>query len=187
VPSLREVRGHRLLVRTLHAGSDRFGFRLVEFSVQTNHLHLIVEVPDQHALTRGAKGLFVRLAKQLNKLWNRKGNVFPERYHARALETPKAVRNALVYVLHNARKHRAWGSGLDPFSSGAWFDGYRASQLLKLSTVAPVAGPPNPGSRIASEMRGWPRATQPARTWLLGHGWRKHGLLEMEETPKLPG
>ncbi|TAJ14476.1 MAG: hypothetical protein EPO68_12715, partial [Planctomycetota bacterium] len=50
----------------MRAGADRFGFRLIEYSVQSNHVHLLVEVPDRHALTRGAKGLFVRLAKQLN-------------------------------------------------------------------------------------------------------------------------
>jgi hypothetical protein len=116
------------LARTLRAGSDRFGFRVVEYSVQTNHFHLLVEVPDQRALTRGAKGLFVRLARALNRLWHREGQVFPERYHVRALTSPAEVRRALVYVLHNARKHRSWGAGVDPFSSGPWFDGYRRAQ-----------------------------------------------------------
>ncbi|TAJ21252.1 MAG: hypothetical protein EPO68_05065 [Planctomycetota bacterium] len=208
LPNLREARTQRLLVDTLRAGCDRFGFRLIEYSVQTNHFHLVVEVPDRTALTRGAKGLFVRLAKQLNKRWGRKGNVFPDRFHARALETPRAVRNALVYVLHNARKHRCWGSGVDPFSSGPWFEGYRDRAAQRASAgscrsagSAGAAGPAPPRSWIVStvfpdgsewvisgladdtRMQGWPRPVRRARSWLLAVGWRRFGAIGLDEAP----
>jgi hypothetical protein len=179
-----------VLVRTLRAGCDRFGFRLVEYSVVTNHFHLIVEVPDQRALTREAKGLFVRLAKQLNKLWGRKGCVFPERYYARALETPRQVRRALVYVLHNARRHRCWGAGIDPFSSGAWFDGYRAGpDRLPAVVASPIPAGRGPtlvvifGIVAVELLRAWPRPTRRARTWLLAAGWLRHGRIDPNEAP----
>jgi REP element-mobilizing transposase RayT len=124
LPSLRDARTHSLLIATLKAGCERFGFRLVEYSVQRDHFHWLVEVDGRVALMRGAKGLLVRVAKALNKCWGRKGQVIEERYHARALESPREVRNGLVYVLHNARKHGQWGRGVDPFSSGPWFDGF---------------------------------------------------------------
>jgi hypothetical protein len=70
------------------------------------------------------QGLKVRIAKALNKFWKRRGTVFSDRYHARILRTPREVRRALLYVLQNARRHGMRLLGVDPCSSGAWFDGW---------------------------------------------------------------
>ena len=61
-------------------------------------LHLVAESSDERALSRGMTGLAVRIARGLNRLWRRVGEVFPDRYHARILATPRAVRVALLYV-----------------------------------------------------------------------------------------
>jgi hypothetical protein len=89
--------------------------------------------------------------------------VLDDHYHARALKTPREVRNALVYVMQNAHKHGVRLCGLDPFSSAATFDGWKeivrgAIDLL----AAPLAR---------------------ARTWLLAIGWRKHGRISIRERP----
>lgn len=107
-----------------------------------------------------------------------------------------AVRNALVYVLHNARKHSCWGSGIDPFSSGPWFGGYRGR-----ATARATAEPTAPRSWIVStvfpdgsewlisgladdaRMQSWPRPVRRARSWLLAVGWRRLGTIEVDETP----
>jgi REP element-mobilizing transposase RayT len=163
LPSLRADAERAALERTLHAGSDRFGFRLVEYSIQTNHLHLVAEATDRTALSRGMQGLKVRIARALNRVWNRKGRVFADRYFARILRTPREVRNGLAYVLHNARKHGIPVRGVVPYSSGAWFDGWKER------------GPPLRGSRE-------PVGVQ-ARTWLLNVGWKWHGRISIHETP----
>ena len=59
-------RTYAVLLRTLAAGSERFGLRLTQFSIQSNHAHLIVEVDDRHALSRGMQGLCIRIARALN-------------------------------------------------------------------------------------------------------------------------
>jgi len=82
-------------------GRDRFGFRLVHFSVQGNHLHLVVEADDERALARGMQGLGVRIAKALNRVMGRKGSVFANHYHANTLRSPTQVANALAHVLLN--------------------------------------------------------------------------------------
>jgi hypothetical protein len=110
------------------------------------------------------QGLGVRIARALNRLWRRRGKVLADRYHAHVLSSPKEVRTALVYVLHNARKHKATAAGLDAFSSAWWFDGW-------------LGGAPR--ARAAIERPAWLRR---ARTWLLAHGWRRWGLLEVEDT-----
>ena len=154
LPSLRVKRSYRVLEDAMRAGRERFGLRLVQFSVQSNHIHLVVEADGRESLSRGMQGLAIRMARALNRAWTRTGKVFSDRYHAHVLRTPREVRHALAYVLHNARKHgvRLIGA-IDPFSSGAWFDGWSGR-----STV---------GDRDAPVVE--------ARTWLLRIGWRRRG------------
>jgi len=108
--NLRSRRSFRVLARAFGAGGERFGMRLCEFSVQGNHLHLVVEAADRRALTRGMQGLSIRIARGLNALMKRRGKVLADRYHARILRTPTEVRRVLAYVRENHDVHRArWG------------------------------------------------------------------------------
>jgi REP element-mobilizing transposase RayT len=158
--SLRRRRTYAVVRDALAAGASRHGLRLVHYSVMTNHLHLVCEAHDEQALGRGIKGVCVRIARALNRIWERLGRVFADRYHAHVLKSPREVRNALAYVLRNAAHHGIHPAGLDPCSSGAWFDGWRGS---------------TPG------VRGVLTSPLPtARTWLLVHGWRRHGLIGLE-------
>src|SRR6267378_2526727 len=123
--NLRSRRCFSRIARCFSRARDRFGFRLVHLSVQGNHLHLVVEAPDETALARGMQGLGVRIAKALNRLMGRKGSVLADHYHARQLCSPAQVANALAYVLMNFLHHfpgeraRYAGDLRDPFSS-AW-------------------------------------------------------------------
>ena len=166
LPSLRRMRVLAVLKGAFAAGCDRFGFKLVQWSVQSNHVHFLVEAEDNESLSRGMQALQVRMARALNKLWARKGRVFCGRYHARVLKTPREVRNALVYVLQNARRHGLrLHSCLDAYASGFWFTGWKEGLPV-------VAGNPEP----------LPLAK--ARTWLLETGWwQRHGLIGREEAP----
>ena len=162
LPNLRGRTVLGLLRAIFGAACMRFGFRLNEFSVQRNHLHLIAEAIDWRALSRGVKGLEVRVARALNKLWKRCGRVFADRYHVRILRAPLQVRNALVYVLNNAKKHRATTQRFDEYSSAPWFTGWRGA-----APACPSSDPP-----VAS-----------ARTWLLRVGWLQHGRISPDEVP----
>ncbi len=170
LPRLRDKRTYRVLRDAFAAGCDRFGFRLAQYSVQTNHLHMICEGRDKNALARGMQGLLIRLARALNRLWGRRGRVFADRYHGRILRTPREVRNALCYVLNNARRHavRLGNALLDPFGTGFWFDGWKET-----------------GGRVPQGLTGREEEAPlaRARTWLLAMGWRKRGLLGMLEIP----
>ena len=104
--NLRSKRGFQMLRRAMSAGSDRFGFRLCDFTLEGNHLHFIVEADDQRALSRGMQGLSIRIAKALNRLMQRHGKVFADRYHAHILKTPTEVKHALRYVRANHDSHR---------------------------------------------------------------------------------
>ena len=120
LPSLRRLRAFGVVRAALAQSAQRFGFRINQYSVQSNHLHLIVEAEDRRALSRGMQGLSIRLAKALNRVWERRGSVLAERYHDVILRSPRQVRNALAYVLNNSRKHgiHCVEPEPDPYSSG---------------------------------------------------------------------
>jgi REP element-mobilizing transposase RayT len=177
----------RALARATRA---RLGFRIVHFSVQADHLHLIVEASDQHTLSRGMQGLAIRIARRLNQLVNRSGKVWADRFFARALTSPRSVRNALAYVLNNFRKHRARGMArLDPYSSAPYFDGFRelrGAAPCDVPRAAPRAqslrqAPRGPSSPAERDL---PIVT--ARTWLARIGWRRAGLLSIS-APRADG
>ena len=170
LPTLRSKQCMQIIRGSLHAGSRYRGFRLVHFSVQDNHLHLLCEAKHAEALSRGMQGLCIRIAKRLNKELVRKGRVFADRFFSRILKTPQEVRAALTYVLNNRLRHMAQTGGnsacvseADPCSSGVWFDGWK---------VRPSPMDLGPASPIA-----------PAGTWLLSKGWRRRGLLHLDEVP----
>ena len=136
-------------------------FRVVEFSVQGTHVHLIVEANGRRALERGMRGLGTRVAMAINRASGRRGRVLADRYFARELRTTVHVRMALAYVLNNHRKHgRPDAAKLDPCSSGPWFTGWLGHQ----------ARAPSP--------------LPPAQTGLLARGWRRLGLLDPREGPR---
>jgi REP element-mobilizing transposase RayT len=166
LPSLRRPRARDVLWRAFEAAKDRHGARLVHFSIQSNHVHAIVEARDARALSRGMQGLSVRIARGLNRAWNRSGRVLVDRFHSRVLRTPHEVRYALAYVVNNARKHDVSIATLDPFSSAAAFDGWRAAREVRAFARRAPAPP-----------------VVTARSWLLTVGWRRHGLVGWSETP----
>jgi putative transposase len=151
----------RTILRNQRKRRYRNAFQVVEFSIQDNHLHLIVEAigkedaPD--TLRSGVSGLAIAFAKRLNNMLRRRGKVWGDRWHGHELVTPREVRNVLVYVFRNLARHgtRMVGKGLvDPLSSASRFRHFT-------SAVEPIIEPES-----------WPEA--PPRTWLLGQGWRRH-------------
>jgi REP element-mobilizing transposase RayT len=172
LPSFRSERIHNLLrdaVRDTHRRLS--GFRIVEYSIQADHLHLIVEADDRALLSTGVRSFSVRVAMRINKqIFGRtrgKGKVWGDRYHRRDLPTPPEVRNALVYVLNNAVKHGELRAGsIDPYSSAPWFSGWIDGR-----------GPPEGAPDSVAEQ---------AQCWLLTDGWPKvfPGFLHVQETPK---
>src|SRR6478735_10115181 len=133
--SLRAQHIARTLISALRDG-NRDWFRVVHYSVQENHVHLIVEAEDTEALSSGVRGLMVRIARRVNRALRRRGRFWADRWHGRDLEAPRQVRNALVYVLQNHKKH-AGCAALDPLSSAESFDGFASTRPATFSSVGP--------------------------------------------------
>ena len=174
---LPSLRGQSLFnaLRPALAKSSHASFRLVHLSVQSDHVHLVVEAQSKASLSRGIAGLSIRMARSINRELGRCGRVLADRYHARPLTTPRDVRHCLVYVLMNFKKHRKHihvaSCGVDGMSSAPWFDGWKESPKQR--------DPPD-------NTAGQDPLVRPARTWLARTGWRRHGLIRLTEQPSPP-
>ena len=169
VPSLRSARLVRELEHSLRKAKERSGFRVIAYSVQRDHLHLVVEADGPRALGCGMMSIGARIARAVRRVFGGRGPVLAERYHQRVVRSPREVRHALAYVVLNSRKHAAAlglrllreVTSVDAASSGRWFAGWAR------------ALPPAPDEP----------AVDAPRTWLLRVGWRRHGLIDPSEIP----
>jgi REP element-mobilizing transposase RayT len=163
VSNLRTRHAYRAIRRAVDRCRARADFRIAHMSIQSNHVHLLVEADDKRALSRGMQGFAIVAAKRLNRELHRpRGAVFAFRYHATAITNPTQVRNAISYIVNNWRHHRcdrhvAWRT--DPYSSAhairEWGIAMRADQL-------PVVRP---------------------TTWLLTDGYKRADPIRPDEVP----
>jgi REP element-mobilizing transposase RayT len=170
--ALRSLRSQHVSKTVLGAlrDSNRDQFRIAHYSIQDNHLHLLVEAETKVTLSSGMRGLMIRLARRINRLLFRRGRFWADRWHGHALKSPREVRNALVYVLKNRSKHQAHlgrvvVAELDPLSSATSFNGFARAIPSSFRSIGP------------------PCVVSP-RTWLLQTGWRRHGTIRVNEAPK---
>jgi len=146
-------------------------FRVCHASIQSNHLHFLVEATDKLSLARGMQRLNILIARALNRELGRRGKLFAFRYHATQITNPAHARHSLAYVLNNWRRHRenegcerAAEAALDPYASGFSFRGWANGHVATPDGFAPLP---------VSE----------ATTWLLRVGWQKYGLIDAWEVP----
>jgi REP element-mobilizing transposase RayT len=175
---LRRRKQYQAIRAVMRRTGHKADFRIIHYSIQGNHFHLICEATDKRLLARGVQGFSSLVARRINQMVGRTGTFFADRYHVHALTTPTEVRNALCYVLNNWRKHGEhvdhprWT--LDPFSSSDIFDGW-----IGWHGERHADGIKRPGWMDPDERSPVARAT----FWLLTVGWRKAGLLRVDETP----
>ena len=165
-------------IRGVIAGAKCKGVRVLHYSVQENHLHLMVEGSSAADLSNQMRTLFSRIAFAVNAVSQRRGRLFRDRHHRHALKTPREVRNALVYILFNDRKHRARGASagnaapmVDRCSSVYWFHNWSPSDRPPEGGMLPLEDAP----------------TSEPKTWLARWGWHRGApsrLLRFSESPR---
>jgi REP element-mobilizing transposase RayT len=183
VGNLRRRFTYRAIRQATLTTAWREDFRIVHLSIQRTHVHLLVEADHKDALASGMQGFQISAAKHLNAAISkgkpgprRRGTVFPDRYHAEIITSPRQARHALSYTLNNWRKHAedraapmsTWT--IDWFSSAAMFPDW---------------------TEYGDEPFLWrgPETYEPLHvyrptTWLLREGWKKSGLtISCREVP----
>jgi REP element-mobilizing transposase RayT len=186
VGNLRRRFTYRAIREATLTTARREDFRIVHVSIQRTHVHLLVEADHKGALASGMQGFQISAAKHLNAAISkgrpgprRRGVVFPDRYYAEVITSPRQARHALNYVLNNWRKHEEDQSlkisdwKIDWFSTAAMFPGW--------AEYAPYEEEPFlwRGPETYD-----PLVVYQPRTWLLRDGWRKGGApISTREVP----
>jgi REP element-mobilizing transposase RayT len=167
VPRLRQRKVYEALRVVLVRYLGRKTFRVVHISIQTNHLHLIVEASNKDALTRGMQSFAINAARAINRVCDRTGKVFEYRYHSRQITTERYAWNAIAYVLNNWRRHTKVAPSqrgpLDPYSSALSFAGWTVE------------------FQVPADYK--PLPVSPPRTGLLRSGWTMHGMIPPTHCP----
>jgi REP element-mobilizing transposase RayT len=182
IGSLRRRRAYGAVRWATITTAARGDFRIVHVSIQRAHIHLIVEAEDKGALATGMQGFQISAAKHLNaafgaqhKTRRRRGAVFPDRYHAKLITTPRYARRALNYVLNDWRHHdedtagwaKAWP--VDPFSSAGMFPDFVEFQDQPCLWRRPPTYDP--------------LLVRRPRSWLLRVGWKRAGAISYADRP----
>lgn len=90
LPSLRSATEFAVITRACEdVQAAREGFRVVHFTVMGDHVHMLVEGESRDELSSALASLTICWAKRLNRLWRRKGVVFPDRRHEHVLRGPR--------------------------------------------------------------------------------------------------
>lgn len=153
LPSFRQQRVGRLLLDLVNEKNDDT-FQIVEFSIQTNHLHFVAEAIDRETMIRKMQGFMIAFAKRLNRLLGgRRGAVWADRYFARDITSSRDMHNVLSYVFSNGKKH-----GVVP-NEPDMMDLYSTTWCFLGLT--------------AKNSEHWPRPSP--RTAMLKSWWRAHG------------
>ena len=130
LPGLRTRLARAVILKAFREQRGHFEFRIVEFAILSNHMHLIVEAKDAEELAAAMKGLAVRIARGLNKLWERAGQVFADRYWSRVVRKVHELHRLVRYVMQNARRHgvEVPSDRPDEYSSGPWYEFWNGHQ-----------------------------------------------------------
>ena len=155
-------------------------FRIVQVSIQRNHVHMLVEADSTLALARGMQGFQISAARHINTALGvgcrrRRGPVFADRYHVEVITSPTRARHALSYILNNWRHHKEDQQGLaatwlvDPFSSGISFPDWQ--ELDGQAWMWPIRETYDP------------LMVRRPQSWLLREGWKLRGPISARDVP----
>lgn len=182
VGNLRRRCVYRAIRAATLTAARREDFRIIHLSIQRTHIHVLVEAEGKRALAVGMQGFQIAAARYINVALStptgrRRGTVFPDRYHAVIVTSPRQARHVLAYVMGNWRKHqedrdaRVRGWKIDWFSSAWMFPDWQEYGDAPLLWRGPAGYEP---------LQVW----RP-RSWLLREGWKRHGAtLSCFVTPK---
>jgi putative transposase len=172
VRSLRRRKMYKAIREATITAAMRERFRIVHVSLQSSHVHMLVEAEHKAALSRGMQGFQISVARNINAALGegkrrRRGKVFADRYHVEVIRSPTQARHGIAYVLGNWRKHGEDREGLaktwlvDPFSSAILFADWQE-----------LEGQP----WMWKVREGYdPLVVFRPRTWLLAEGWKRGG------------
>ncbi len=82
----------------LYEAKKRFGLRILNYMVTSNHIHLLVIESGQNVIPKSMQLIAGRTAQAFNHRKGRKGAFWEDRYHATAIERGEHLMKCLFYI-----------------------------------------------------------------------------------------
>jgi putative transposase len=96
---LRFARDRRRWVVWLRMARKRFGLSVLDYTVTSNHIHLLVAENGQpEAISKAMQLIAGRTGQEYNQRKGRKGAFWEDRYHATAIQAGDHLIRCLVYI-----------------------------------------------------------------------------------------
>lgn len=135
---------------------------VIHFSLESNHLHLIVECANNKALADGMKSLAGSFGRAIRKCCGGRGAVFKGRFHLQVFKSPTQMKNGLAYVLLNQSKHEKLIPYNDRYSSAEYFGEWKKLLGREIGPLLPHK----------PKFRKLPAYLSTPQSWLAREGWR---------------
>jgi len=82
----------------LFEAKKRYGLCILNYTVTSNHIHLLVVDTEKDTVYRSLQLIAGRLVQEFNARTKRKGAFWEDRYHAVAVESEAHLAKCLVYI-----------------------------------------------------------------------------------------
>ncbi|MCK5784682.1 MAG: transposase, partial [Desulfobacterales bacterium] len=95
---LKFARDRRRWVEWLFEARKRYGLKILNYIVTSNHIHLLVDGGGRHVIPDSIKLIAGRTAQEYNQRKKRKGAFWEDRYHATAVQQGEHLIKCLIYI-----------------------------------------------------------------------------------------
>lgn len=95
---LKHARDRQRWVRWLYEAKKRFHLCVLNYTVTSNHIHLLVKDTGNQVIQRSMQLIAGRVAQEFNQRKERKGAFWEDRYHATAVAADSHLMNCMTYV-----------------------------------------------------------------------------------------
>lgn len=95
---MKFLKDRRVWIDWLYTASKRFGLCVLDYTVTSNHVHLIVRDRGRGEIARSMQLIAGRTGQQFNERKQRRGAFWEDRYHATAIESGEHLARCLTYV-----------------------------------------------------------------------------------------
>ena len=96
---LKFARDRRRYLQWLFEAKKRFGLSVLNYTVTSNHIHLLVrDNGDRDVIPNSIQLIAGRTGQEFNQRKNRKGAYWEDRYHATAVETDRHLIQCMLYI-----------------------------------------------------------------------------------------
>ena len=95
---LRFLKDRKRWIHWLFEAKKRFGLRILNYAVTSNHIHLLVFDSGREVIPKSIQLVAGRTAQEYNQRKNRKGAFWEDRYHATAIESDKHLIRCMIYI-----------------------------------------------------------------------------------------